>query len=430
VAKSSLGEDKGLKFAFNLKDYCINSSFSSVQGYSNFPLKVMTLLHKNLQKTALCLGLFFTSVTYLKALFLSKNTSVPRSKASFALAITSVPKIIGFAALLLLSACSENRYSENRWLMQAPCQVIVYAPLSIQSPDFNTIFSLAEQEARLLDYRLPEGPLAQLNLKGEGPVPPELFSTINEAVKIATLTEGAFDPTVLPLMELWDFEHGGYLPTNHEIAKILPKVNYQNIYLGDKSRVLLKNGARLDLGGIGQGVVVDYLAQLLVKQGFANFLINASGDILVSGLKPGNQPWRIRIRSPRKPGIDINSEDFSSAQLGYLGLIEIGKADTQFAIVTSGDYENRFVKNGVSYHHILDPHTGYPARGVASATVIAERCTIADALATAALVLGFDEGLQLLEALPFVEGLLVREIDGKLELAFTSGFPALIPDIE
>ena len=125
-------------------------------------------------------------------------------------------------------------------------------------------------------------------------------------------------------------------------------------------------------------------------------------------------PWSVGIQHPRK------------ARGAVLGILSIGKKNESIAIVTSGDYEKYFEYEGIRYHHILDPQTGYPAKGTLSVSVIAGTCEDADALATAAFVKGFVEGSRFLNELKIVEGLIIRETDGEeIEIRTTSGFPPL-----
>ena len=123
----------------------------------------------------------------------------------------------------------------------------------------------------------------------------------------------------------------------------------------------------------------------------------------------------------------ITSPDFEPTKLGIIGTVSISETGEKRAIVTSGDYQNRFVEGGRLYHHLLDPATGYPARGLCAVTVIAPTCTEADALSTTAFILGWEKGFVLLESLPKVEGLFIRETHNGLETRTTSDFPKVTP---
>jgi thiamine biosynthesis lipoprotein len=184
---------------------------------------------------------------------------------------------------------------------------------------------------------------------------------------------------------------------------------------------------RLDIGGIGEGALVDAVAAHLDSLGYNQYLVDASGEIIARGTKPGDLPWSVAIRSPRLAGMSRTASDYAPERLGVLGRLDLVTGSGQRAVSTSGDYEKFFVKDGVVYTHIIDPRSGFPASGVISVTVMAPTCAEADALATTAFVLGFERGLEFLKAWPGVEGLILREKNGKIETEATSGFPKLIP---
>ena len=182
----------------------------------------------------------------------------------------------------------------------------------------------------------------------------------------------------------------------------------------------LPRGMGLDLGGIAKGAVVDELAAYLESLGYGAYLINAGGDVLGRGRKPGDRPWVVGVQHPRSP----------ESLAGLFELPQPQGPEQQVAVVTSGDYELFFEREGTRYHHILDPRTGYPARGCVSVTVIAPTCALADALATAAFVLGVRRGAEYLEGLPGVEALLIGQNGGSLVAECTSGFPLRLPELE
>jgi thiamine biosynthesis lipoprotein len=236
------------------------------------------------------------------------------------------------------------------------------------------------------------------------------LEVLKTAQRIAVLSDGAFDPTILALTDLWAFDGGGSLPTDEQIDSARRRVDFSKVVIDKEGTVRIPEGFGLDLGGIAKGAVVDLISGYLYERGFKDFLIDAGGDILVSGVKQGETLWRIAVRHPRE-------------SQAVLGVIPLGEKDSRIAMVTSGDYERFFESGGKRYHHILDPRSGYPAGQVASVTVIAPTCEVADALSTAAFVLGPERGLKLLEEFPDAEGLLIAEEDGNLTAWKTKGFP-------
>lgn len=249
----------------------------------------------------------------------------------------------------------------------------------------------------LMSPSKPGSLVSRVNREGsttQVPVPPEVFHLIRDAVDISEASGGAFDVTVLPLVELWGFERGGAIPPQDVLAEKLTSVGYRGIILEESSLSVgfSKPGMGLDLGAIAKGWAVDRAIEKLEARGIHNAIIDAGGDLRIIGARPGKEFWRIGVQHPREPG-------------ALLATFEL--RDT--AIVTSGDYERFFLVNGVRYHHILDPATGEPARGCQSVTVLAATAAEADACATAAFVLGPARGLAFLRSRPGVRGLIVDD---------------------
>jgi len=230
---------------------------------------------------------------------------------------------------------------------------------------------------------------------GKAPVavPDELFMIINAAQTISKLTGGAFDITWASMWGLWDFSPGPHeVPEAKEVHERLKKVDYRKVSLDKvkKTVYLKKSGTAIGLGGIAKGYAVDSAMSLVDKMGIKNIIIKAGGDMRVQGTAEGGQLWRIGIRHPRK----------KDKLLASLPLKDI-------SISTSGDYEHFFIKDGVLYHHIIDPRTGYPARGCRSVTILGPDTMTTDALSTAVFVMGPRKGLALVERLTGIEAIIV-----------------------
>ncbi len=219
----------------------------------------------------------------------------------------------------------------------------------------------------------------------------DLATVLRQAVQVAALSKGAFDPTIGAVSALWGFgEEGGHIPAPQPLKAALATVDYRSLEVEQGRARLTTPGSRLDLGGIAKGYAVDRGAALLKQAGVAGAIINAGGDIRVLGERPGGGPWRIGIQHPRDPE-------------ALLTKVEV----TGTAVVTSGDYERYFMEDGVRYHHILDPKTGQPARGCQSVTVVTGSAMRADALATACFVLGPEAGMALLRRARVQQAILV-----------------------
>ena len=322
----------------------------------------------------------------------------------------------GCAALLLflaLGGCQAPVQKYSALAMTSPLNILVAGRAA---PDWELLAAYTDQEAALFDWRVPDSPVGRLNAGQALVPPPEVSAALAVGLEVASASGGAFDLTVLPLVRLWSFDTGGRLPLAEDIQLARRRVDWRRVSLDAEGRYRLPEGFALDLGGIAQGAVVDLLGAWLEQRGFRQYLVEASGDILIAGTKGRKEPWTVAIKHPR------NSQAF-------VGIVKLGEPGRKLAIVTSGDYERFFEQGGKRYHHILDPATGYPAMGLASVTVIAPTCTEADALSTAAFVLGPERGLALLESRPGVEGLLITEREGRLEARVTSGFPLRVEEL-
>ncbi len=342
----------------------------------------------------------------------SRRKEFPKRKLFTALLIVIAGVVIVGGAAALVSRLKLFEY--RRLLMDTDVSLQIYTggpgkACRIQE----NIFAEMERLEKLLSYTLASSDVAGINRSaGEKPVKvsPETAEVIQKALSCARLSEGAFDPTIAPLLETWGFLGERYrLPAPAEIETAAALVDYRLIE-GDFAAgeiFLPEPGMALDLGGIAKGYIVDRGLDLLSRAGIGHALINAGGDVGILGPKPEGSPWRIGVKHPRREG----------------DLIAVIPWSKRGAVVTSGDYERFFEVEGVRYHHVLDPRTGYPARALLSATVAAPTAAEADALATALLVLGPQRGLALVESLPGVEALLVTP---QLELLVSSGLQDLI----
>lgn len=245
-----------------------------------------------------------------------------------------------------------------------------------------SIYRASSEVSRMNETADPQGVI----------VDAEVFAILRQALIISRLSEGAFDVTVGPLMDLWEFDKGGTIPTREALSATLSSVGYRKLEIDEKdgSVRFLVEGMKVDLGGIGKGYAVDRAAGKLQEAGIANAIIDAGGDLRLLGRRPGKDFWRIGVRHPREASRFLLTLDLADK-----------------AVVTSGDYERFFMDGQTRYHHILDPRTGLPERKCQSVTVIAPETVDADAYATAAFVLGPRKGLEFLRKLPGVEGVIV-----------------------
>lgn len=200
----------------------------------------------------------------------------------------------------------------------------------------------------------------------------------------ASLTGGAFDPTIGPVVKLWGIntDHAR-VPSQKELNDALPLVNWHNVTLSGTSVFLQKKGMRLDFGGIVKGFAADKLVDILRTHKVKRAVIDLGGNIYVYGKKKDNTLWRVGIKNPDDPS----------------GLPAVVLALQNSTVVTSGVYERFFIQDGIRYHHIINPKTGYPVdNGLTSVSIISESSTAADALSTSLFILGPDKGFALLKS--------------------------------
>ena len=345
----------------------------------------------------------------------AEGAAAQRSRRRSALLLlTIIPAVILLAAIALYfhrGAAGERPFSYSELLMDTEVSVQLFSRKAREAQQVKkALFEEMQRLELLLSYHDPRSEIFEINsAAGERSVAvaPETAEVIQKALHYSAVSEGAFDPTIAPLLDLWGFREGEYrIPGPEELREASEAVDYRLVEDGGGEVYLPRGDMALDLGGIAKGYIIDRGLDLLAHSGVSHALINAGGDIGILGPKADGSPWRVGLKHPR-------SEKF----LAVIPWSERG------AIVTSGDYERFFEKNGVRYHHILDPRTGQPASSLISVTVVAPTAVQADALSTALFVLGPQRGLALVEDLPGVEALLVTP---QLELLLSSGLRDLV----
>ena len=264
-----------------------------------------------------------------------------------------------------------------------------------------TLDHMANLESILSRHRA-DSELSTLNREGTLPNASDpLLKVIEQAHQISDLSNGAFDITIKPLVDLYQAHHSrSELPQETAVSTTKQLVNYKNIRVEGKTISFAKRGMSLTLDGIGKGYIVDAGTAVLREYGFDKVLVEAGGDLMALGTKDPNQPWRIGVQSPR-----------DDAKMHIVGL-------RNQAAATSGDYMQPFTAD-LSQHHIIDPRTGYSAPELASVTIMAPSVMLADGLATAVSVLSSQTGLSLINRLPHVEAYLVTKSSKIIQ---TSGF--------
>jgi thiamine biosynthesis lipoprotein len=245
----------------------------------------------------------------------------------------------------------------------------------------------------------------------------DFFQVFRKAQQLHTLSGGAWDATIKPLVDLWGFgnrEPGDRLPNAAIVHSTLKAVGFDHIQSPGQGEIQKKlPSVTLDFASIAKGYAVDQIALLLIDAGIGDFIVEIGGEVFASGVRQDGEKWRVGINLPDK-------------QASLQDLYSVVRLSNR-AMATSGDYRNFIERDGVVYSHIIDPRTGYPIQNnVASVTITAPDCTMADGLATAVVVMGMQKGKALIETLPGIEGLIiVRDPDGTLRDFPSSGFVTL-----
>ena len=283
----------------------------------------------------------------------------------------------------------------------------------------------ADIDARLNDinelmstYR-PQSDISKLNRStknGPQQLKKEFASVVRAAIEIGSATGGAFDITLGPLIELWGFDKGKprlVAPSKAEIEALKAFTGLDKISLTDNSFQKTDGRVQINLSGIAKGYGVDAVGQLLQEAGVANFMVEIGGEILVKGVNKNGVPWRLGVNRP-------------TPESGRYEIIET-VALSSGGMATSGSYRNFFDQDGQRFHHIINPKTGAPVtHRLVSVTVIGPTCMEADALATAAMVLGEPAFKKILEeAYPTSSAFFVHQKGETFELTHTPNFPKL-----
>lgn len=234
----------------------------------------------------------------------------------------------------------------------------------------------------LLSIESESGSVRRVNDAGSAAIDRETELIVEQALEIFSSTGGAFDITVLPLMELWGFTSGNFrVPERSEIDAALDRVGSGKLALTNGA-LSLGGAAGIDLGGIAKGYTSDRLMELLRSRGIESACVSLGGNVQCLGAKPDGSAWRCGIVHPfKKDGGE------------YLGIIAVKDK----AVITSGAYERNFTDkvSGKLYHHIIDPKTGYPAESdLSSVTIVSESGILADALSTACYIMGLEGAIE------------------------------------
>lgn len=261
----------------------------------------------------------------------------------------------------------------------------------------NTCFDFCREFEDLVSRTIETSEIFKINHANGQPV--EVSDTtihlLKKGIEFSELTDGAFDITIAPLSELWDFKNNpGNVPSNADINEALSHVNYKNIIIDGNTVTLTDPKAAIDLGGIAKGYMADQLKEYLLGEGVTSAIINLGGNVLTIGNKPDGNAFHIGIQKP----FDEQNATITSVSV------------KDSSVVTSGSYERYFKVNDTIYHHILNTDTGYPCDNeLLSVTILSEKSIDGDALSTSCFALGLKSGQKLIESLDDVHAIFVTK---------------------
>lgn len=293
-------------------------------------------------------------------------------------------KILAAIGLLaVLSACSrpgqsstdDNTATKSIFAMDTYMTITAYGSRASEAVD--AAVERVNELDELLSTGSQDSQISQLNQAKEYTLSQDVYSLTKRACHFYQDTDGAFNIAIYPVMQLWGFYTGHYnVPDDSELAAALATAHPENILFNDDDyTVTLPEDASIDLGGIAKGYTSASIMDIFAEYDCSGGIVSLGGNIQCMGQKADGSSYNIAIQNP----------DDSSSYLGYL-------TTKDEAVVTSGGYERYFEKDGRTYHHIIDPATGYPANnGLKSVSIVSKDGTMADALSTAIYIMGLDK---------------------------------------
>ena len=327
--------------------------------------------------------------------------AAPRASWSLALLLAAV---IGSPAHAAQSGADTREY---RYLMGTSMQVqAIGGDEAARRAAIDESFAAMAEVDRLMSNYRSDSELSHVNREAaRGPVvvSDPLLRVIEAAQRVSADSNGAFDVTVGPLVQLWGFrDKMPHIPTSAELAAVRPLVGYRGLIVDAPHHTIrfVHPGMEIDLGGIAKGFAVEVAANVLRRHGLTGF-IDAGGNQYMLGMPPGKPFWTVGIKNP-----DVADR--------LIGVVDVKGG----SVSTSADYANFLVAAGRTYGHLLDPHTLQPSMASLSATIVSEDGTLADAMSKAAFVLGPQQGIALIDATPGMAGVIAyRKPDGGVGVA-------------
>lgn len=322
-------------------------------------------------------------------------------------------KIIGILVIctMALSGCHKKdsvetwtKISNQTYMLGTLVKVTAYSKDESEET-FNKSFDIITDIESKVSKNIDTSEVNHINRGEEITLSESTYSIIEKGLYYSEVSNGKFDITIAPLVDLWGIgSEDARVPSDEEIQEAISKIDYKQITLDEKTRTIkLLEPIELDLGAIAKGYVADQVSSYLREHDMGHAIINLGGNILTVGTKPDGSLWKIGIQNP------------FDARGNKLGIVTIG----QKSVVTSGIYERYLEQDDKQYHHILNPFTGYPVENeLASVSILSDHSVDGDGLSTVVFAMGLEEGFNFVEGLDKVDAIFVTK---DKEVYMTSG---------
>lgn len=315
--------------------------------------------------------------------------------------------IVLAAALLFLYSFLGGKKKETEPITRSDFALDTFITVTLYDTEDASVLDgcmeLCQDYEKLLSKTIEGSDIYRINHRKPGErrvtVAPETAELIEKGLFYSSLSQGAFDITIAPLSELWDFTGGEKkVPEKEAVRNAASKVDYRKVQVSGREIELSDDEVQLDLGAIAKGYIGDKMKEYLQARGVKSAVLNLGGNVLCIGEQPSGKPFNIGLRKP------------FGTQYEQAAVLRI----TDRSVVSSGVYERNFQKDGVNYHHILNPEDGYPYQnGLTDVTIISEFSADGDGLSTVCFSLGLEAGMELVDSLDGVYGLFITE-DGEI----------------
>ncbi|MBR5052975.1 MAG: FAD:protein FMN transferase [Bacteroidaceae bacterium] len=335
-------------------------------------------------------------------------------KRQFYIALLAIVAIVGLLIFERSKGQKEAFYQHNEGTIFGTLYHVKYLYSNDLKADIEA--ELQKVDASLSMFN-PKSTISQINRNETDAADEMLSEVLRLSFTVNKATDGAFDPTVAPLVNAWGFGFkNGQLPNDAQVDSLLALVGLSGIHLQDGKITKDNPLSILDFSAIAKGYGVDRVAQVLRDKGIKNFMVEIGGEVVTEGINDKGEIWRIGINKP--------DDDSTSTDTELQDIIALSNK----AIATSGNYRNYYISEGRKIAHTINPKTGYPAQqDILSSTVMAPSCAEADAFATAFMVLGLEGAKQVLQRQPQLEAYFIyTDNQGEYQTWCTQGFKQLI----